>query len=112
MLFCHRAHYFLYILPGATWISNRCIEILAKEHTYKLLATELKNNQKAAAVKRKREQGDGGDEEGVPEEEETEGANKGEKPRRRGKGKAKAKAKALTAPAPPNGDTEGNAAAA
>ena len=97
MLFCHLAQNFLYILPATTWISNRCIEILAKEHTYKLLAAELKN-QKAASNKRKREQHDDGGDEAMPEEEDPDGANKGDKPKRKAKGKAKAKAKAAAWP--------------
>ena len=80
-----------YILPATTRSSNRCVEILAKEHTYKLLAAELKNN-KTASHKRKREQplDDGGDE-AMPEEDEAD-VPKGAKPKRKAKAKAKAAA--------------------
>lgn len=67
---------------ASTTIVRRCVEILAKEHTFKLLSQEMKKNQ----GKRKNTPGDEEGDDHEPELEEGETAPKA-------KSKAKAKAK-------------------
>ena len=73
----------VYILPT-------CVEILAKEHTFKLLAAECKINSKPG--KRKRQ--DDTQEDAAEEEPADSGKPKPAKPAAKNKAKAKAKAKA------------------
>ena len=72
----------------------RCVKVLAKEHMYKLLGTEVKNiKHKGRQGDKEREDKENKDKE--PEDEEEEGEPKSRKaPKAKAKGKAKAKAKA------------------